>query len=216
MLCVKRKPARVRAPGLFQPKMKRFCCSLVLILVTGTSVEANEPAVEPRVIDVGTTLTEVLEERRQERTSIWIEWALKEVPAISERVTDIKAELDRNRRNNSICLGVRGVVGRGASVCHKTQFTVMVLGRNYDESISANLSYFEERAEDPLRSSIRQFSQALATDPIDTGQQQCVRLVLRDPTSRQLDPVAPVIVLVRLLEILPSASVNASIAICLK
>lgn len=196
--------------------MKRFCCAVVLALAARSPGEANEPAVEQRVLDVSTTLTEVLEERPQERTSIWVEWALKEVPAVAERVTGIKAELDRNRRNNSICLGVRGIVGESASVCHKSQFTVMVLGRNHGESISANLSYFEDHADDPLRSSIRQFIQALATDPIDTGQQQCVRLVLRDPTSRQLDPVAPVLILVQLSEMPPSASVNSNVAICLK
>jgi hypothetical protein len=196
--------------------MKRLCCAIVLVLSTCSYAEANEPVVEQRAIDVGTTLTEVLQERPQERTSIWVEWALKDVPAVAERVRDIKAELDRNRRNNSICLGMRGIVGEGASICHKSQFTVMILARNPEESISANLSYFEDRADDPLRSSLRQFIQALATDPIDTGQQQCVQLVLRDPTSGQLDPVAPVLVLVRLREMPPSASVNSSIAICLK
>lgn len=196
--------------------MKRLCYALVLVLVACSPAEANEPAVEQRVIDVNTTLTEVLQERPQERTSIWVEWALKDVPAVAERVTGIKAELARNRRNNSICLGVRGIVGKSASVCHKSQFTVMVVARNHGESISANLSYFEDRTDDPLRSSIRQFIQALSTDPIDTGQQQCVRLVLRDPTSGQLDPIAPVLVLVRLREMPPSASVNSSIAICLK
>lgn len=200
----------------FTQKMKRLYCTLVLLLAACSPAEENEPAVEQRVIDVSTTLTEVLQERPQERTSIWVEWALKEVPAVAERVTGIKAELDRNRRNNTICLGVRGIVGKSASVCHKSQFTVMILWRNHGESISANLSYFEDLTDDPLRSSIRQFIQALASDPMDTGQQQCVRLVLRDPSSGQLDPVAPVLVLVRLREIPPSASVNSSIAICLK
>ena len=200
----------------FSQMMKRLYCALVLVLAACSPDEANEPAVEQRVIDVETTLTVVLQERPQERTSIWMEWALKDVPAIAERLKGIKAELDRNQRNNSICFGVRGIVGEGASICHKSQFTVMVLARSPNESISANLSYFEDRAEEPLRSSIRQFIEALATGPIDTGQQQCVRLMLRDPTSGQLDPVAPVLVLVRLHEIPPPAAINSSIAICLK
>ena len=216
MLWIKRIPARVIASRLFQPKMKRLCCALVLVLMTCSHAEANEPAVEQRIIDVNITLADVLQERPQERTSIWVEWALKDVPAVAERVTGIKAELDRNRRNNSTCVGARGIIGKSGTFCNKSQFTVMVLARNHDESISANLDYFEDAADDPLRPSIRQFIQALAKDPIDTGQQQCVRLALRDPTSGRLDPLAPVLVLVRLREMPLSTSVNSSIAICLK
>lgn len=185
-------------------------------MVACGTAQATEPTIEKRVIDVSTTLTEVLQERPQERTSIWVEWALKDVPAVAERVAGIKAELAHNQHNNSICVGARGIVGKSGTICNKSQFTVMVLARNHDESISANLSYFEDGTDDLLQSSIRQFVQAVATDPIDAGQQQCVRLVLRDPISGQLDPVAPVLVLVRLREMPPSASVNSSIAICLK
>src|SRR5687768_13183436 len=133
MLCVGRKPVRVHPSRLFQPKMKRLCCALVLLLAACSPSDADEPAAEQRTIDVKTTLTEVLQERPQERTSIWVEWALKDVPAISERVLGIKAELDRNQRNNSICLGMRGIVGKGASVCHKSQFTALILARNPGE-----------------------------------------------------------------------------------
>ncbi|NJO34387.1 MAG: hypothetical protein HC869_15915 [Rhodospirillales bacterium] len=196
--------------------MKHLCRTLFLILAVCSPVEANEPAVEQRVIDVKATLTDVLQQRPQERTNIWIELALKDVPAVAERVNGLKAELDRNRRNNTICAGARGIVGKSGTVCNRSQFTVMILARNDGESVSANLRYFEDAADDPLRSSIRQFVQALATDSIDTGQQQCVRLVLRDPTSGQLDPVAPVLVLVRVREMPPSAGINASIAICLE
>ena len=91
--------------------MKRLCNTLVLVLVACSPAAANEPAVEQRAIDVSTTLTEVLQERPLERTSIWVEWALKDVPAVAERVTGIRAELARNQRNNSICVGARGLVG---------------------------------------------------------------------------------------------------------
>jgi hypothetical protein len=193
-------------------KWTAYVCAFFCI-GTCNSSDASADAVQE--IDSVTTLSSVLEQRGQDETNILIEGTLIKIPVVAERVSALKADLDQERRNHSICVaGVRGSIGKSAFVCNDNDFAIMLLVRQPNETISSNLRYIEEFAGEPLKSALSQFIKTVSSHPLNNGERDCVRLILKDAATGATR--TPAIVLVRPTQMILQGGEDEILATCLQ
>jgi hypothetical protein len=131
-------------------------------------------------IETGISIADALAARDETSTDILVESSVAKLPAVRERIGQIKAELDHRRANNSICIGgKRTSIGKTAFICNDHDYDLLILARLVGQSISANLKYIEEFSDDPLHSGLSRAIDLIGHDPIDEAASDCVRIIFR-------------------------------------
>jgi hypothetical protein len=185
-------------------KLQRSCLAMACVLAFLCDGSSNAASAASRLkqiaIDRSTSLQSVLIEQDSDRTKILVELSLTEYEPIVARLTQMKAYFGSIQRNNTFCVGQRGLVGKSGFLCNRSDFDVMLLAKSPGESISSNIAYIVEFAEEPLRSALSTAIDAFSKDPIDDADPACARFVFRDSDTNEIRQDIPAIVVVTLSE----------------
>lgn len=198
-------------------KLGRICLVIACVLALscdGSGSDASAASqLKPVTIDTMTSLQSVLIEQQSDRTRILVELALTDHQPVADRLAQIKAYFRSIKRNNTVCIGQRGISLKSGFLCNKPEFDVMVLAKSPSESISSNVASIAEFAEEPLRSALSTVVHTLSEDPINAANTACARLVFRDSDTNEIRQDIPTIVMVTADQIDPS---NEDLQTCLR
>ncbi|HWA47797.1 MAG TPA: hypothetical protein VG742_05950 [Dongiaceae bacterium] len=158
-------------------------------------------------IDLETSIDEALAAREEAQVDILLEGELRKIPAVAERVGDLKRQLDEKRISNSICVARnRGQIGKTAFTCNEYDYDVLFLARAAGQSAVENIAYISDFSGapsysapengDPLYAGLARAMAAIEGATINYEDRDCLRLVFRDGKSGNVRRDIPIIVLV--------------------
>ena len=158
-------------------------------------------------LDTGLTIRKALAERDEISTDILVEASIANIALVRERIGRLRQELADRKADNSVCIGGgiagwtgRPTIGKTAFTCNDYDYDLMILARSEGQSISSNLRFIEEFAEDPLHAGLVDAIDIVSAQPIDDADTDCARLAFRDPASSKVRKDVPIIVMIRLAE----------------
>lgn len=169
-------------------------CALVCAGLSGDALAASK--LKPVTIDRSATLQSVLVEHQSDRTRVLAELSLTEYPPVVSRLDEMKSYFQNMQRNNTFCIGQRGMYLKSGFLCNRSDFDIMILAKSPSENISSNIADIAEFSEEPLRSALSTIVQALSEDAIDGADFTCARLVFRDAETNEVRQDIPAIVMV--------------------
>jgi hypothetical protein len=182
---------------------------VIAIAVLGLLTGCNDDREGQRVAEVfqglnaDLTIGEALADRYDSGIGILVEASVAGIAAVRERVARLRQDLADRRVNSSICVGgaigggrQRPTVGKTAFTCNDYDYDLLILARPAGQSISFNLRYIEEFADNPLHSGLIEAIRTISVQSIDTAEDDCVRLIFTNPAGGVRNDV-PIIVMVR-------------------
>jgi hypothetical protein len=199
--------------------MRLACACLAVAFLSafswdGFSSDASAASqLKPVTIDKSTSLQSVVIEQHSDRTRVLVELSLTDYQPVVARLTELKAYFQSIQRNNTFCMGQRGMVLKSGFLCNRFDFDVMFLAKSPDESISSNIASIAEFSEEPLRSALSTVVDALSNDPINDANAGCARLVFRDSDTSEIRHDIPAIVVMAPNQMQPS---NEDLQTCLR
>ena len=178
----------------------RLALAIICMMLAGCGDgdPSHDATAAPGVrIDAYTTVDEALAARHDGSIDILFEAALSQIPAVSERLARLRHRLDEARRNSSVCLSSGPAqFGKTGAVCNVYDYDVLFLLRRTDQPISANLAWYEEFAQEPMRAGLVAAMEALHQAEINEVSGVCARMVFRDSASEQIRVDIPIIVVI--------------------